>query len=185
MTALDNGSPSANEEVQWFALRAFWNKTESLMREAEKAGCRTYYAMKTEESMASGKLEYKDVPLIPALFFVQCTITWLKEFRQKHFGQVYVYTDSEGSNPAPIRNKEMELFIMVTSAQKEGGRVEYLGEPKPQYVQGDLVRVTEGLYKGAQGVVKRIKKDRKLVVAITGVAVVAISHIPLCYLEKV
>ena len=30
----------------------------------------------------------------------------------------------------------------------------------------------------------RIKKDRKLLVAITGVAVVAISHIPMCYLEK-
>ena len=155
------------------------------MREARDAGCRTYYAVKTEEFMASGKLEYKDVPLVPALFFIQSTETWIKDFRQRHFGQVYVYTDSKGGNPAPIRDKEMEVFIMVTSAQKEGGDVEYLGEPKPQYMQGDLVRVTEGLYKGAQGIVKRIKKDRKLVVAITGVAVVAISHIPQCYLEKV
>ena len=172
-------------ELRWFALRAFWNKTESLMCEAREAGFRTYYAVKTEESMISGKLEYKDVPFIPALFFIQSTLTWIKEFRQRHFGQVYIYTDTEGGNPAPIRDKEMEVFIMVTSAQKAGGDVEYLGEPKPQYVQGDLVRVTEGLYKGAQGVVKRIKKDRKLVVAITGVAVVAISHIPQCYLEKV
>ena len=173
-----------SEESRWYALRAFWNKTQPLMREAQEAGFRTYYAVKTEESMASGKLEYKDVPLIPALFFIQSNVTWIKDFRQRHFGHVYVYTDSEG-NPAPIRDKEMEMFIMVTSAQKEGGNVEYLGEPKPQYVQGDLVRVTDGLYKGAQGVVKRIKKDRKLIVAISGVAVVAISQIPQCYLEKV
>ena len=77
------------------------------------------------------------------------------------------------------------MFILVTSAQNDKGGVEYLGDPKPQYMQGDLVRVTEGLYKGAQGVVKRIKKDRKLIIAITGVAMVAISHIPMCYLEKV
>ena len=51
--------------------------------------------------------------------------------------------------------------------------------------EGDVVRVTEGLYKGATGIVKRIRKDRKLLVAISGVAVVAISHIPMCYLEKV
>ena len=79
----------------------------------------------------------------------------------------------------------MDMFILVTSRQNNSNDVEYLGEPKPKYVQGDLVRVTEGLYKGAQGHVVRIRKDRKLIVAISGVAVLAISHIPLCYLEKV
>ena len=176
---------SEDGEVRWFALRAFWNKTEALMREANEAGYRTYYAIKTEDSVESGKLEYKDVPLVPALFFVQCPMTWIQDFRRNRFGQVYVYSDVPGGKPAPIRDEEMEMFILVTSAQKEGGKVEYLGEPKPQYLQGDLVRVTEGIYKGAKGIVKRIRKDRKLVVAIPGVAVVAISHIPLCYLEKI
>lgn len=174
-----------DQEIRWYALRAFWNKTEALMREAREAGFRTYYAMKTEERIKSEKLDYEDVPLIPALFFVQCPVNWLQDFKQKHYSQLYIYTDVPGGKPAPIRDAEMEMFIMVTSKQSDGCSVEYLGEPKPQYVQGDLVRVTEGIYKGAQGVVKRIKKDRKLVVAITGVAVVAISHIPMCYLEKV
>lgn len=176
---------TAEEDVRWFALRAFWNRTESLMREARAAGFRTYYAMKTEERIKNEKLDYEDVPLIPALFFIQCPMTWLLDFKQKHYSQVYIYTDVPGGKPAPIRDAEMEMFILVTSRKSDGTTVEYLGNPKPQYVQGDLVRVTEGLYKGAQGIVKRIRKDRKLVIAITGVAVVAISHIPLCYLEKV
>lgn len=174
-----------DEEVRWFALRAFWNKTEALMREVRDAGYRTYYAMKTEERIKSEKLDYEDVPLIPALFFVQCPVDWLLDFKQKHYSQLYIYTDVPGGKPAPIRDKEMEMFIMVTSKQNGGCTVEYLGEPKPQYVQGDLVRVIDGIYKGAEGVIVRIKKDRKLVVAISGVAVVAISHIPQCYLERV
>ena len=79
----------------------------------------------------------------------------------------------------------MEAFIMVTSVHNNNAQDIEVLEPKPQYATGDLVRVTDGVYKGATGIVKRIKKDRKLLVAITGVAVVAISHIPMCYLEKV
>ena len=169
---------------QWFAVRAFWNKTQALMREAQDAGFRTYYAMKTEERIKSEKLDYEDVPLIPALFFIQCPVDWLQEFKQKHYSQLYIYTDVPGGKPAPIRDKEMEMFIMITSAHNNSQDIEVL-EPKPQYAQGDVVRVTDGLYKGATGIVKRIRKDRKLLVAISGVAVVAISHIPQCYLEKV
>ena len=93
-----------------------------------------------------------------------------------------IYADPSGK-PAPIRDREMESFIMVTSVSYDQD-IEIL-EPKLQYAQGDLVRVTDGIYKGATGVVKRIKKDRKLLIAINGVAVVAISHIPMQYLEKV
>ena len=175
-----------DQEIRWFAVRAFWNKTQALMREAQEAGFRTYYAMKTEECIKSEKLDYEDVALIPALFFIQCPVEWLQDFKQKHYSQLYVYTDVPGGKPAPIRDQEMEMFIMVTSARNNNGGhdIEVL-EPKPQYAQGDVVRVTEGLYKGATGIVKRIRKDRKLLVAISGVAVVAISHIPMCYLEKV
>jgi len=55
------------------------------------------------------------------------------------------------------------------------------------FAYGDLVRVrvTDGIYKGAEGIVKRIKRDRKLLVAVEGVAVVAISNIPMACLEKI
>lgn len=177
-------SPAAEEE-RWYALRAFWNKTQPLMREAREAGYRTYYAMRTVDYLENDQLKYRDEPLISSLFFIKCPLNWLQEFRYRHYGDVMVYADVPGGKPAPIRDGEMDMFILVTSSQKEGGRVEYLGEPKPQYLKGDLVRVTEGIYKGAEGVVKRIRKDRKLIIAITGVAMVAISHIPMCYIEKV
>ena len=115
---------------------------------------------------------------------MQTTEAWVKAFRQSYFGDLMVYMNSAGTAPAVIRDREMEVFMLVTSVHGHDAPVEVL-EPKPQYAQGDLVRVTEGLYKGAIGVVKRIRKDRKLVIAVSGVAVVAISHIPLCFLEKV
>ena len=173
------------DEVQWFALRAFWNKTGSLMGEVRDAGYRVYYAITTVESMDDGRLQYHEEPLLKSLFFVQCPVEWLIAFKQRHFSDFMIYTDKPGGKPAPVRNEEMEMFIMVTSAHNNTAQDIEVLEPKPQYAKGDLVRVTDGIYKGATGIVKRIKKDRKLLVAISGVAVVAISHIPMCYLEKV
>ena len=73
---------------------------------------------------------------------------------------------------------------LVTSADA-GRNVKYFGADAPEYHTGDRVRVIDGIYKGAEGYIKRIKKDRKLVVSVTGVAVVAVSYIHPDYLEKI
>jgi len=153
------------DDSRWYALRAFRNRTQSLMTQVQEAGHRVYYSN-----------------CLSTIFFIHCPVEWLTEFKKSHLSDFMIYGDSEGK-PAPIRDREMESFIMVTSVSY-GQDIEVL-EPKPQYAVGEQVRVTDGIYKGATGIVKRIKKDRKLLVAINGVAVVAISHIPMQYLEKV
>ena len=78
----------------------------------------------------------------------------------------------------------MRSFILVTSADA-GRNVKYFGADAPEYRTGDRVRVTGGIYKGAEGYIKRIRKDRRLLVAIEGFIAVATSFIPFQYLEKV
>ena len=50
---------------------------------------------------------------------------------------------------------------------------------------GVRVRVTEGPFKGAEGYIKRIKGNRRLIVSIEGVVAVATTYIPGCFLEKI
>ena len=45
--------------------------------------------------------------------------------------------------------------------------------------------MTGGPFQGAEGYVVRIKKDRRLVVTISGVAAIATSFIPMELLEKI
>lgn len=175
----------SDNSFQWFALRAFRNKTQPLMTQIRESGFRVYYPVRTVENLKGGALEYHEEPLLSSLFFVLCPADWIQAFKQTHFSDFMVYTDTPGGKPAPIRKEEMETFIMVTSVHNNNVQDIEVLEPKPQYATGDLVRVTDGLYKGATGIIKRIRKDRKLLVAISGVAVVAISHIPMCYIEKV
>lgn len=155
------------DDPRWYALRAFRNMTQPLMREVQEAGHRVYYA-----------------DCLSNIFFVKCPVDWLKEFKRSHLEDCLIYADTTKKEPAPIRDQDMENFILITSVQYEHPALEVL-EPDVKYTMGEKVRVTQGVYKGATGIVRRIRKDRKLIVAITGVAVVAISHIPMNYLEKV
>jgi ribosomal protein L24 len=50
---------------------------------------------------------------------------------------------------------------------------------------GDRVVVTDGPFKGAEGHIRRIKKDRRLVVAIAGVVAVATTYIHPSMLKKI
>ena len=171
-----------NEELSWYALRVFHNRLRSVKAELEEEGYSTYVAMRTVDSISEGSLQYAQIPIIPSLMFVRADERRILALRQAHFGELMVYTRSDGKTPAPIDPKQMEVFILVTSAQS-GRAVEFFENAEEHYRKGDPVRVTAGIFKGAVGVVKRIKKDRKLLVAIDGVAIVAVPHIPMEFLE--
>ncbi len=176
--------PKPDNSLHWYAVRSFFNYCPQQLLKAAEYGYQTYYAMRTVESMESGSLVHSEIPLIKGLFFIRCTSSQIDSFRKENSQHLMVYVDKKTHKPDPIRDVDMDMFILITSANNNQADLECL-EPQPQYTQGDRVRVTQGVYKGAEGIVKRIRKDRKLLVAISGVAVVAISNIPMCYLEKI
>ncbi len=162
----------------------FYNKVVYLKSLLEHEGAETYVPLHTVEQFEGGRLTYVEKQLIPSLLFVRCGERWLCDFKRAHNEDFMYYVSPEGRLPGAIRDEEMRSFILVTSADA-GRNVRYFGADAPEYHTGDRVRVTGGIYKGAEGYIKRIKKDRKLIVSVTGVAVVAVSYIHPSYLEKI
>lgn len=175
---------ACSNRPHWYALKVFYNRVVYLKSLLDPAGAETYVPMHTVEQFDSGRLTYVEKQLIPSLLFVRCDERWLVKFKSDHNGDFMYYTEAGSNRPGVIRDEEMRSFILVTSADA-GRHVKYFGADAPQYHTGDHVRVTDGIYKGAEGYIKRIKKDRKLVVAVTGVAVVAVSYIHPSFLEKI
>ena len=169
--------------THWYALKVFYNRVVYL-KSLLPAGLENYIPVHTVETHEQGRLSYKEEPLIPSLMFVRCSEEWLVSFKHDHNEDFMYYADPETRKPGPIRDDEMRSFILVTSADA-GRNTQYFGADAPEYHTGDRVRVIDGIYKGAEGYIKRIKKDRKLIVSVTGVAVVAVSYIHPSYLEKI
>ena len=144
----------------------FYNQTDSVCEKLEASGVEIY-----RQTIA------------PSYVFIHCSKEKILEIRENYFSKLYLYFNSDKKEPYVIPGKEMTIFMLVTSAGTEG--LTYLGEDKAEYRQGDRVRVVEGPFKGAEGYIKRIKKDRKLIVSINGVAAVAIANIHSQLLEKI
>ena len=176
-------STEQTPEPRWYAMRVFNNRILRTKEELEARGARTYMAVKTTRETVNGRSVARTVQLAPSLLFVRWTLDELLAFKQDHFSELMLYRQAEGTKPAPIDDRQMEMFILVSS-YGDGASIEYVGESF-DFKPGEKVRVTAGPFKGTEGIIKRIKKDRKLLVAIPGVVVVAVSHIPGQCLERI
>lgn len=138
-----------------------------------------------------GPVIYERVPMVSSLIFVKAdeeqilsVSARLKEDLVNGHAMGFVYRTADWKSFAVIPPDQMESFRLVTMKGADGLAFFAQGDIV-RYRSGDKVRVTEGPLKGAQGYIKRIKKDRRLLVCIEGVIAVATSYIPVKMLEKV
>ena len=152
--------------LHWYAIKVFWRRTARIREVLDELGLE-YYAQK----------------VMPSYVFIRTDLHTILRFRDSQFGYIYLYADRETHQPLEVPDRELEIFRIVTSAGETG--LEFLDDDPAKYAVGDLVRVTDGPFKGAEGYVRRIRKDRRLVVVISGVAAIATTYIPPELLEKV
>ena len=127
-------------------------------------------------------VHYYQTKLAPGLLFIYCTEDFVRELNEDHWGKIYFYRDPSQTRVQPVSTGEMNAFILVTSVTDD---LILIDKPTPEFLQGQRVRVTDGLFRGAEGVIKRLKGDRRLIVSINGVAAVATCYIRPEFLEKV
>ena len=153
-------------EKYWYALKVFHNRMEE-----------------TLGFFKPGRYETFVPVIIPSLLFVKCSESFLEKVKRDHWDKFMYYKEADSSHPGRIRDHEMEVFRLALS--DPGVRGEYLGDDTTKYMTGDKVRITDGPYKGYEGYIHRIKHDRKLVVCVQGVAVVAFSDVKMEFVEKI
>ena len=170
-------------ETYWYALKVFYNKVAAVQTEFKKSRYETYYPTIIEEHYTPAGLEYVEKPLMASLLFVKCPERFLQTYKWMHDGHLLYYTEPGTNKPGRIPDKEMENFRKATSIKTPG--TVFLGSDTEKYCVGDRVRVTEGIYKGLEGHVKRIRHARKVLVSIRGIAIIALANIHPQFLEKI
>ena len=154
-------------DSHWYALKVYYNRVQPLLAEARDLGVEFF----------------APTDVIGSLLFLRCSEETLLRFVADRWQQVWLYREAGGRRPAAIPDREMEVFRFVVTAGREG--LTLLGDDRPEYHEGDRVVVTGGPFKGAEGHIKRIKRDRRLVVTIRGVVAVATTYIHPSLLKKV
>ena len=199
----------------WYALKVFYNKVFDMEALLNGMGLETYIAvdkvllkgeahLMARRHLASikvlgqtdtryiqeGALIYQRKPIVTSLVFVKAqeadlpyVESALKEEGSNNF-KGFIYKNATRKEFAQIPENQMTAFRLVTARGSEG--LEFHSEDAyTRYKEGSRVRVTGGPFKGAEGYIKRVKRDRRLLVNIEGIVAVIASYIEPQYLEIV
>lgn len=168
------------EPIRWYALWVYRSLVSPIMSMCSCDGVSYYRPMRLVERYTTGGVTYEEEAVLPNLLFVRATGKYLSELKQnsKNRGVAYCYP---GTNvPMPIDDRSMQIFMLVVKAGAH--HMEAVDLPIDK---GDKVRVTDGIFKGAEGYIRRIHGSKRFVVAIEGVAAVAVTHVPRQFLERI
>ena len=176
--------------VQWFPMYCTYGSELKVKAELDRLKVENYLPMVRMQVEHDGEKRRELVPAIHNLIFVhesQQAITRLKMFNRQCTAMQYMIhrpsVVSDRSEIIVVPDTQMDNFIRVTSVMSDD--LVYLKYTDFLDKVSQRVRVIDGNFTGAEGVIKRIKKDRVVVVLVKGVAAVAITHLPPSYLQPI
>jgi len=129
-----------------------------------------------------GKNKRMLVPAIPNLLFVRSTqsvLTDLKMTRREFEPMRYMtnhLTDSWDERILRVPDDQMENFMRVASRRDDS--VMFLKTNDFLHKEGKRVKIIDGDFAGVEGTIKRIKRNKHVVVQLEGIAAVAIAYVP-------
>lgn len=174
------------EQYQWFAMRCTYSRELRAKQYLEEDGIECFVPMKKEKQLhANGEAEEKYIPAIHNLIFVHTTRRKMDAWKRIHEdGTPLRYImDSATRHPVVVRDKEMHDFIRVTTEAADS--ILYLDHPETALRAGQHVEIIVGPFSGVRGHIVRIRRDRRVVVAVSGLMAAAMAHMPLSHLKIV
>lgn len=170
--------------LHWFPMRVTYHREMKIKALLDELGIENFLPMHYElvETKTGGKKRVL-LPAIHNLLFVRSTqeyLTNLKMCRDEFAPMRYMMKRSHSTDAKSeilqVPDVQMNNFMRVASVQDD--RVMFLDNNEFIHKVGQRVRVIDGYFAGVEGVIKRINKNKRVVVQLEGVAAVAIAFVP-------
>lgn len=182
--------PIVSDAIHWYPMRVTYQRVKAIKALLDADQIENYLPMRWEwQETTDGQRRLRHLPVIASMIFVRDTrnrIIALKQLPGYEPMRFYTRPSVTLKNRReifPIPDKQMQDFIRVASSNDE--RVVFLEDTDYLRAVGQRVRVAEGEFAGIEGVVKRIKSNKCVVVRLEGIATVAILRFPVHALIKI
>ena len=137
--------------------------------------CFVHYSYHYKQKDKGQGVAKQHLPTVSGLVFLQGTTSELQSFLRTNYPKYHLVHDCSTSKPASIPNHVMQPFIEAATIRPE--RITFLREPFEKFARDHTkLRLLSGPFKGMEGYIVRIHRDRQLVMAFGGYAV-AISGV--------
>ena len=156
---------TGNSQLKWFAAR--------IIRER-------VYVLKY---LDINGIRHSGIEDLKTLLFLQCNEQAIDSIRRALSGRVLFYRNAMKTAIEPVPDRVMRTFLIMEPFHDEP--VIYLAVDDPHFFEGPRKRIKSGIFAGCEGVIKRIKGDRRLIVRLSDRAAIATPYIPHDLLEDI
>ncbi|WP_455587284.1 UpxY family transcription antiterminator [Bacteroides sp.] len=175
-------------DIHWYPLRVTYSRELLLKEVLDTEKIENFIPMHYECVKAKGgdtSKKRKLVPVVHNLIFVRSSLKCIERIKRSVAPLLvvrYIF-DRETRLPLVVPDTQMRSFIAVSGNYEE--QVVYLDPAANDLQKGDPVRITGGVFDGVEGIVIRVKGDRRVVVCIQGVMAVATAYIHPSLIKKI
>ena len=171
------------EAKVWYAIRVTFNREMKVKEDLDLRGIESFIPMKYVIGTRRGRRVKKLVPTIHNLIFFHIEPSLMKEYKATTRLPIRYIMNPATKKPVVVPDKEMKNFIAVAGTYEE--QLVYI-TPKPgQFTRGDKVRILGGPFEGAEGILKRVKGDSRVVVSVQGLVAIVTTSIHPSLLDKI
>ena len=189
--SLGRDTRMCGDPKMWFPMRVTYQREMKVKAELDRQGIENFVPMryKVVESQNNGDTELRRV-LVPAvnnLIFVRSTQERVSELKRTNevlepLRYMMDHTAAREHAIMTVADGEVENFMRVASRTDDS--VMFLDNETIVGKEGKRVEIMGGAFEGVTGVIRRVKRCKRVVVEIEGVASVAIAWVPVTLLKE-
>ena len=179
------------EFSHWYALRTTYGREKKAYDYLTAKGITAFYPTTNVVKLIKGKRKNVTESRLPNIFFAYGTEEQLQEYVFDNvnlpFLRFYYRHYHEGSKikktPLIVPDNQMDSLKIICAADADNTFVSLVKVPK--FEKGQLVKVTDGVFKGVIGRVARWQGQQRVGVVVDDLVTMATAYIPSAFLEEV
>lgn len=185
--------PKAQKEddfPHWYALRTTYGREKKAYDYMIAKGITAFYPTTNVVKLIKGKRKVVTESRLPNIFFAYGTEEQLKSFVYDNvnlpFLRFYYRHVHEGNKikktPLIVPDNQMDSLKIICAADADNTFVSLVKVPK--FEKGQLVRITDGAFKGVEGRVARWHGQQRVAVIVDGLVTMCTAYVPSAFLEN-
>lgn len=182
--------PQKEELPHWYALRCTYGREKTAYDYMVAKGVTAFYPTTSVVKLIKGKRKVITESRLPNIFFAYGTEEEIKTyvydnvnlpFLRFYYRHVHVGRRIE-KIPMIVPDYQMDSLKIICAADADNTIVSLVEVPK--FEKGQLVKVTDGAFKGVVGRVARWQGQQRVAVVVEELVTVVTAYVPSAFLEK-
>nr|WP_303217576.1 UpxY family transcription antiterminator [uncultured Prevotella sp.] len=189
---LSKSKVQKEEEIShWYALRTTYGREKKAYDYLTAKGITAFYPTTNVVKLIKGKRKVVTESRLPNIFFAYGTEEQLKSFvydnvnlpfLRFYYRHVHVGRRIE-KIPMIVPDYQMDSLKIICAADADNTIVSLVEVPK--FEKGQLVRVTDGAFKGVIGRVARWQGQQRVCVVVEDLVTVVTAYVPSAFIELI